>query len=52
MSLDIGWILCMSDEVYRETLDGKKVTYVGLAYGLGRTIELVGKGTMHGVVRW
>ena len=38
--------------VYHETGDGSKVTYVGLAYGLGRTIELVGKGTMHRVVRW
>ena len=49
MSLDIGWNLtCMSNEVYHETIiDGRKVTYVGLAYGLGRTIELVGKGTMH-----
>ena len=48
MSLDIGWILtCMSYEVYHETVDGRKVTYVGLAYGLGKTIELVGKGTMH-----
>ena len=48
MSPNIGWILtCMLDEVYHETINGRKVTYVGLAYGLGRTIELVGKGTMH-----
>ena len=40
----------MLDEVYHETVDGINVAFVVLAYGLGRTIELVGKGTMHWVM--
>ena len=44
----IDWILtCTSDDVYHEIIDGRNVPYVELAYGLGKTIEMVGKGTMH-----
>ena len=33
VSLDIGWILtCMSNEVYHETIHGRKVTYVDKLY--------------------
>ena len=44
-STDIKWILtCMSNEVYHETIDGRKVSYVDLTYGLGGEIKLVVKG--------
>lgn len=40
MSPYIGWIVTyMSDEVYHETVDGRRVAYVDLAYGLGRKLS-------------
>ena len=37
----------MDTKVYHETIDGRKVAYVALAYGLGRASKLVIKqGTL------